>query len=90
MKKSLLVTLLGLSLIASQALAISPAEMAEAKAMANQALNPTQNSGESIFTNKHSTQTDFTSSSVKIDPFASNETQAQNPANYGDFPQASM
>ena len=90
MKTSLLVTLLGLSLIASQALAISPAEMAEAKAMANQALNPTQNSGESIFTNKHSTQTDFTSSSVKIDPFASNETQAQNPANYGDFPQTSM
>lgn len=72
MKTKKLIFLLSLSFFSSQALfAITPAEIAEAKAMANSALSPNQSSGESIFTNKHSTQTDFTSSSIKIDPFSS-------------------
>ncbi|EPB1160445.1 TrbG/VirB9 family P-type conjugative transfer protein [Campylobacter upsaliensis] len=72
--------LLSLSVFSSQALfALTPAEMAEARAMANNALNQGQSSGESIFNNKHSTQTDFTSSSIKIDPFSTeNTSQNQN------------
>lgn len=88
MKKTLsiiLLSFLSTSLIAAPA--INPAEMAEAKAMANQALNPqAPQKGESIFMDKHSTQTDFTSSSIKIDPFASGENQT----NYTDFSQANM
>lgn len=94
MKKILTLSLFTLSLSQIPSFAISPEAMAQAQAMANQTLNPqdTKSNGESIFMDKHSTQTDFTKSSVKIDPLGESvKTPPQNEpnqVNYTDFPQA--
>lgn len=97
MKKTLSIMLISLStslMADANPVYTNAAEMAEARTMANQVLNNSQSSkGESVFMDKNSAQTDFTNSSIKIDPYASQNTQQVNPApapNYVDYSQADM